>query len=151
MRHFVLAFLCAGACIPEPDVGALHPGAAPTDAGGDASLAGCDNSDSDPDTFVSFSNDLRPLMWRSPGGCFPCHLGRVTSGLEVSSYESLRRGGMNTGTRIIVDFEPCNSIMLKKIGRTPPFGSRMPLAPPHFTATELQLFWDWVAEGARNN
>jgi hypothetical protein len=143
----LLVVLFASACIPEPDIGPLHAGAAP----GDAGTATCDNADSDPSVEVSFSRDLRPLMLRVPGGCFPCHLGRVTSGLEVSSYESMRRGGLNTGTDIIIDFDPCNSILLKKIGRTPPFGSRMPLAPPHYTAAELQLFRDWIAEGAANN
>ena len=152
MRLVVIFVVGAGACVPEPDVGPLHPGTTVNDAGGDATgVSGCSNADSDPSVGVSFSRDLRPLMLRSPGGCFPCHLGRVTSGLEVSSYESLRRGGMNTGARIIVDFEPCSSILLQKIGRTPPFGSRMPLAPPHYTPDEQQLFRDWIAEGALNN
>ncbi|GEM_PF-3171204 len=151
MKILVLALSCLSGCLlPAPDVGDLQPGAAATDAG-DAQGFACDNSDSDPQIDVSFSRDLRPLMLRVPGGCFPCHLSRTTSGLDVSSYALFRRGGMNTGTNIIIDFDPCNSILLKKIGRTPPFGSRMPLAPPQFTDAEQLLFRDWIAEGARNN
>lgn len=145
----LLALVVAAGCVGDPDVGLLQPGAIVTDAG--TTTGGCDDSDSNPMVGVSFSRDLRPLMLRSPGGCAPCHLGRVTSGLDVSSYDALRRGGINTGRGIIVDFEPCSSILLQKIGRTPPFGSRMPLAPPHFTPDEQLLFRDWIAEGAANN
>ncbi len=150
MRVTSFMLVALTACVPDPDVGNLQPGVLLTDAG-DGTVGGCDNSDSDPSVSVSFSGDLRPLMLRVPGGCFPCHLSRVTSGLDVSSYEAFRRGGMNTGRDIIVDREPCRSILLQKIGRTPPFGSRMPLAPPHFTAEEVMLFRDWIAEGAQNN
>lgn len=151
MKIILLALPCLSACLlSTPDVGDLHPGTAVTD-GGDASQFACDNSDSNPQVDVSFSRDLRPLMLRVPGGCYPCHLSRATSGLDVSTYALFRRGGMNTGTNIIIDFDPCNSIVLKKIGRTPPFGSRMPLAPPHYTDEEQLLFRDWIAEGARNN
>lgn len=149
MKLAIVALVASSACIADPEVGLLQPGAVVNDAG--VTGPSCDNGDSDPTVGVSFSRDLRPLMVRSPGGCSPCHLGRVTSGLDVSSYEALRRGGINTGRDIIVDGEPCASILLQKIGRTPPFGSRMPLAPPHFTADEQLLFRDWIAEGALNN
>ena len=151
MKILVLVLSCVTGCLlSTPDVGDLHPGTAVNDAG-EVQEVTCDNSDSNRDVSVSFSRDLRPLMLRVPGGCYPCHLSRATSGLDVSSYALFRRGGMNTGTKIIIDFDPWNSILLKKIGRTPPFGSRMPLAPPHFTNEEQLLFRDWIAEGARNN
>jgi hypothetical protein len=82
----------------------------------------------------------------------PCHLGRVTSGLDLSSYASMRRGGMNSGTNVIIPMKPCESILPGKLSPTPPFGSRMPFnGPPYFTATELQLVRDWIAEGALDN
>jgi hypothetical protein len=142
----------------EPDVGApfeLGPaidGGTGTDGGGVTNPFGCDNSDSDPTVAVSFAQDIRPLQTRVPGGCSPCHLGRITSGFDQSSYVSLRRGGTNSGTQVIVAGKPCDSILLKKIGRAPPFGSRMPFnGPPYFTAAERQLVHDWIAEGALNN
>jgi len=135
-----------------PDVGALE---ATNDGGvagdGSAPHLGCTNVDSDKSVDVSFSKDVRPLMWRSPGGC-TCHLQRVTSGLDLSSYASMRRGGLNSGTRIIIAGQPCDSIMPMKLSRTPPFGSRMPFnGPPYFTDAELQLVRDWIAEGALDN
>ena len=155
MKTLVLLAFAATGCdvFYEPDVG--DPFLTVGDAGttdGTAAIPGCSNADSDPATPVSLKNNIRPLMTRSPGGCMPCHLGRVNSGLDLSSYESLRRGGQNSGTRIIVPGEPCNSILPKKISRTPPFGSRMPFnGPPYFTIEEQQLVRDWVAEGALNN
>jgi hypothetical protein len=149
VRLAIVALVAGSACIADPEVGLLQPGAVVNDAGTPGS--DCDESDSDPTVGVSFSRDLRPLMVRSPGGCSPCHLGRVTSGLDVSSYEALRRGGINTGRDIIIDGSPCSSILMQKIGRTPPFGSRMPLAPPQYTPDETLLFRDWIAEGAQNN
>ena len=62
-------------------------------------------------SMVSFANDIRPLMLMSPGGCSPCHLGRITSGLDLSSYASMRRGGSNSGTNIIIPMKPCESIL----------------------------------------
>jgi hypothetical protein len=160
MKAHVIALALAATSCYRPDVGdaVTPPVDASTDPDGpediDASGAafGCDNKDSDPATPVSFSLNVRPLLIKSPGGCIPCHLGRATSGLDQSSYQSLRRGGLNSGTRIIVSGEPCNSIYFQKIGRTPPFGSRMPFnGPPYFSAAERQIVHDWIAEGALNN
>lgn len=147
MRALVLALALTG-CY-EPDVGEAFA----SDFGdGGQPVGGCDNSDSDPVTSVSFALQIRPLLTRSPGGCAPCHLGRITSGLDLSSYQALRRGGLNSGDQMVVAEEPCNSILLQKVGATPPFGSRMPLnGPPYYSAEELRLLRDWVAEGAANN
>jgi hypothetical protein len=157
MKVLVLVLAATGcsSLFYEPDVGeAIRPPLidAGTDDGGLPVIPGCDNSDSNPDVAISFGRDVRPLQARSPGGCGPCHLGRITSGLDQSSYEALRRGGAISGTQIIIPGKPCNSILLQKIGRTPPFGSRMPFnGPPYFTADERQIIHDWIAEGALNN
>ena len=124
-------------------------------------LAGsCDPSDSDPETDVSFALDLRPLMNRSGGmaGC-GCHTptngtpsGISLGGLNLGSYESLRQGGRTSGSEIIVEGDPCSSILIQKLTDTPGFGSRMPLdGEPYLTDEEIQLFHDWVAEGAQDN
>ena len=149
MKAVAIALACLAGCT-APDVGDLLPGTAVNDAGDTVDVS-CDNSDSNPALDVSFSRDIRPLMLRSPGGCFPCHLSRTTSGLDVSSYALFRRGGVNAGASIIVDFEPCKSVLLKKLSRTPPFGSRMPLAEPYYNDEQQLMFRDWIAEGARNN
>jgi hypothetical protein len=149
-RVVILAIAATGCMLDyEPDVGeALN---IPDDAG-EGVVPGCDNSDTNPGVTVSFAADVQPLMTRSPGGCMPCHLGRATAGFDMGSYQALRRGGINSGPRIVVASEPCNSILLQKIGRTPPFGSRMPLGgPPYFSAEEQLLVRDWIAEGGANN
>jgi hypothetical protein len=147
----VLALTALTSCIDyDPDVGPLL--VPPPDSQPSTSHIGCDNADSNPGVAVSFIANVRPLMTRSTGGCSPCHLGRVTSGLDLSSYESMRRGGLYSGTRVIVAGEPCTSVLWQKLSRTPPFGSRMPLnGPPYFSADELELVHDWIAEGAANN
>ncbi len=116
----------------------------------------CDNADSDPDTDVSFSHDLRPLLAREAGmaGC-SCHTptngapsGITLGGLDLGSYESLRAGGFNTGDEIVVPGEPCRSRIVEKLS-LPSWGARMPLdGPPYFTDEEVQLVADWIAEGA---
>ena len=155
MKKLLLLCALAGCEISyEPEVGALQAGE--VDAGveqGSAngpSLARC--VDSDPLTPVSFSMQIRPLTTRSPGGCISCHGTNTTSGFNIGSYESLRRGGINSGTRLIIPGDPCASILPQKLGVAPPFGARMPYnAPPYFTAAELTLVRDWIAEGAQDN
>jgi hypothetical protein len=134
------------ACAIEPDVGPL--------------LAGiCKNEDTNPDQKVSFANDIRPLFNRMAAGC-SCHMpsasgpgtGTLLSGLDLSSMASLRAGGANSGSRIVVAGEPCSSILYLKVEQAPPFGSRMPLGgPPFFTEEEENLLHDWISEGASNN
>lgn len=139
MKALALVLVFAGCALDQaPDVG-------------EPLIGQCDNAPADPSVTVSFSGDVHPLMTRSPGGC-TCHEGKETSGLDVSSYESLRRGGINSGANIIIDNMPCSSILVQKLGPTPPFGSRMPFnGPPYFTDAERQLVHDWIAEGALDN
>ncbi|MGE0546221.1 MAG: hypothetical protein AB7O24_12255 [Kofleriaceae bacterium] len=134
------ALIATGACTLdyEPDVGP------------ELLVVGCDNSDSDPNVGVSFAHEVRPLLTRSSGGC-SCHGGRQTSGFDLGSYESLRRGGLNSGTEIVVPGEPCSSILTEKLGGTPPFGSRMPLNGPYFEQADVIKVRDWIAEGALDN
>lgn len=136
----------------QPEVGPLLRSAADggdRSDGGGVPLSSC--SDSDPDTAVSLAVDVRPLMYRSPGGC-SCHASTSTSGFNLASYQLLRRGGLNSGEQIIVPGAPCDSILVQKLGPTPPFGSRMPFnGPPYFTQDELAVVIDWIAEGAVDN
>jgi hypothetical protein len=108
--------------------------------------------DGDPTTTVSFATQVRPLLGRSPGGCTGCHGTSATSGFNVTSYESLRRGGQVSNDHIIVAGAPCSSILYQKLSPAPPFGSRMPYnGPPFFSTDDRALLRDWIAEGALNN
>jgi hypothetical protein len=151
MMRWSLLVLAGCAITYEPDVGAPQP--APDHAdGGIAAITPVACIDSDPDASVSFSRQIRPLTTRSPGGCLFCHGATATSGFSLGSYEALRRGGQHSGTRIIVAGRPCESILPQKLGLAPPFGTRMPYnGPPYFTAQELTLVRDWIAEGALDN
>lgn len=137
----------------EPDVGPLQtiaPDAGAQDDSGPFLAGLC--GDSDPTTNVSFAREVRPLTTKSPGGCLSCHGAAQTSGFSLGSYEALRRGGQNSGTRIIVPGKPCESVIVQKLSLAPPFGARMPYnGPPYFTANELTIVRDWIAEGANNN
>lgn len=134
-------------CFEQPDVGPPLREA-------------CVNDDSDPSTSVSFSQDIFAAMFmRTPGGCLGCHapnaptpLGFEVSGLDLSTYDTLRSGGQNSGTNIIVPGQPCDSILFQKVSEGVPFGARMPLnGPPFFNEVELQVLSDWIAEGAIDN
>lgn len=139
----------------DPEVGLLAaPDAAEIDApptdGAPAANPRC--ADSDPTTDVTFSEHIGPMLARSPGACTGCHGAAATSGFMVLTYESLRRGGQVSGTEIIVAGKPCESILFQKLGPAPPYGARMPYSgPPYYSATDLALLRDWIAEGAHNN
>ena len=155
MRTLAILVLLAGCDVMyEPEVGRLQafdaPEAMPAEDGATIPHTGsC--TDSNPIVSVSFARDIRPLMQKSPGGC-NCHASNQTSGFNLGSYESLRRGGLNSGTRVIVPGKPCESILAQKLGLAPPFGARMPYnGPPYYSAAELTLVRDWIAEGALDN
>jgi hypothetical protein len=144
---FGLPLVAAAACAQlEPDVGPLLAGA-------------CDNADTNPASGVSFATQIRPLLSRPMAGC-GCHMpsaagaGPATqiTGLDLGTLASLRAGGHNSGSQIVIAMEPCSSVLYQKIDDAPPFGSRMPLGgPPFLTDEEINLIHDWIAEGAADN
>lgn len=168
MKRSFACLLAAAAAVAgceityEPDVGPLpaldarapepaDSGSPRTDGGDTPAPVTGPCADSDPEVDVSFELDVQPLTFRSPGGC-GCHATGSTSGFNLGSYVNLRRGGVTSGTDIVVPGAPCDSVLVQKLGPTPPFGSRMPNnGPPYFTEAELTLVKDWIAEGARDN
>jgi len=117
----------------------------------------CSNIDSDPEHDVSFAIDIQHVIaeyhcpdCHTPGGKTP--LGLEVGGLDLSSYETLRAGGVNSGANIIVPGMACGSVFLQKLGAGPPFGSRMPLdGPPYVDEDDLAKIADWIIEGAHDN
>ena len=94
----------------------------------------------------------QPLFGRSPGSCTGCHGNSATSGFMVLTYEAIRSGGQVSGTEIIVAGKPCESLLFLKLGPAPPYGARMPYSgPPYYSADDLALLRDWIAEGAHDN
>jgi hypothetical protein len=153
--RLAIIFLAGCAITYEPDVGPLQHTPIDVDAGigsDGAPAVGGPCGDSDPAGTVSFTQHIRPLLGKSPGGCMGCHGANATSGFSIGSYDALRRGGQESGLQIVVPGKPCESILAQKLGPAPPFGARMPYnGPPFYTAAELTLLRDWIAEGAHNN
>jgi hypothetical protein len=116
----------------EPDVGALRAGL-------------CKPEDSDPHHDVSFHDDILPLLKRPMGqaGC-ACHIpmgkrasGFEATGLELSSYRTLMRGGRMSADTIVIAGDPCASLIVQKVSNAPPTGNRMPSdGPPYLTPGE---------------
>ena len=144
--RFALLFLAGCLDAISPNVG---PIATPQDG-----TIGCAD-DSNPDLMVSFDTDIFDGVFVR-GDCRDCHtddgLGARQSGLDLRSYTTLRTGGGRSGARIVVDGDPCASILVQKIEQSPPFGRRMPYnGPPYLTSSDQQIIRDWIAEGARDN
>lgn len=116
----------------------------------------CFDVDSDPRTEVSFATDIYAAIFEGPAHCTRCHtptgsmpIGLDDSGLDLSTYETLLAGGARSGSAIVMPGMPCESVLVQKLGASPPYGSRMPLdGPPFLSAEELQRVADWIAEGA---
>ena len=124
---------------------------------GPPNRAVCTPGDSDPAVAIRFETDiLIGIFERDDGQCTACHtasgrapLGLEIGGLDLSSRDTLLRGGAQAGAAIVRPGDPCASVLVQKVSETPPFGGRMPLdGPPFLTATDRQVLHDWIAEGA---
>jgi hypothetical protein len=119
----------------------------------------CNDVDSDPSVDVKFSADILAPILDGAGHCTHCHsptgmspIGYADTGLDVSTYSTLMAGGTRSASSIVIAGKPCESVLVQKLGASPPFGARMPLdGPPYLTAAEIQTIHDWIAEGASNN
>jgi hypothetical protein len=142
--HLLLAFTtsAAAACLAplEPDVGEPTAGV-------------CKNEDTDPESDVSFQDDVLPLLTNNCGCHDPKKGGGAIDlvGFSIENYDKVRRGGVSSGEDIVVADDPCASVLLQKVGEAPPFGVRMPNFGPYFTRKEQALIHDWIAEGADDN
>jgi mono/diheme cytochrome c family protein len=116
--------------------------------------AQCVDEDGDPDAPVTYVADILPILMDR---CFGCHtpggrspIGLEIGGLDMSTYSSLRAGGVVSGDRIVIPGSPCRSLLVDKIEEYPSFGGRMPLTgPPFLDDAQIELIADWIAEGAR--
>lgn len=92
---------------------------------------------------VSFKDDIQPILAERcaiPG----CHVAGHFTGLDLSKYDSFKKGG-NGGAA----FDAGNgkgSLVVKRID-----GGGMPPGGPPLNADQVQLFVDWIDEGAENN
>jgi hypothetical protein len=144
-RALVLTVALAG-CLDrfEPDVGA------PTHAA-------CQDALHDTTRTRSFANDIAPIF--TEYHCPNCHtrdgatpIGLEASGFDISTYTTLRAGGVRSGMQIAVPGHPCQSVLLEKVSAGPPFGAQMPLSgSPYLGDDDREAISDWLFEGALDN
>ena len=113
----------------------------------------CEPEDSDDAVDVSFASEVLPIFQEGCGCHNPAKHGFAVeqTGFSVESYASIRSGGAHSGNDIVLDEDPCASVLVQKLSDSPPFGSRMPLYGPYLTREQRALIHDWIAEGARDN
>ena len=150
MKRAILSLvtLATAGCISplEPDVG-------------DLMVEECDNADNDPSVTVSFSkNLLKKLFNLQPNTCSHCHdpsaptpIGYEYGGYDMSTYDGVMAGGVNSGPHMVVPGRPCESFLYLKLTPSPPVGSRMPWTGPYYDESDMATLTDWIAEGANDN
>jgi hypothetical protein len=95
---------------------------------------------------VSYQKQIAPLFQKY--GCSSCHGG--SGGLFVTSYAQLMQGG-NHGPVVVPGNADSSNIIKKLSLNTPPFGVRMPQGGPYLPDSTIQLFRNWINQGALNN
>ncbi len=99
-----------------------------------------------PGATAQFSADIQPLFARRCGG--GCHVGGTTSGVDLSTYASVRASiGVQYGERVVRPGDAAGSPLVDKIEAAPRFGSRMPQGSP-LSAAEIGQVRAWIDAGA---
>ena len=102
-----------------------------------------DPVDPPPAPGVSYNEDINPILVESCA-IADCHDNVASAGLNLTSYDNFKKGGNNGLAFVAGDGE--DSLVVKRIDG----GGMPPLGPP-LNADQIQLFVDWINEGAENN
>ena len=93
---------------------------------------------------ISFKDDIQPILAERcavPG----CHAAAgAVRGLDLTQYDTFKKGGANGPGFIAGDGK--GSLVVIRID-----GGGMPPIPPPLDGDQVQLFIDWIDEGAENN
>ena len=93
---------------------------------------------------LSFAADISPILEARcaiPG----CHAAAGgAAGLDLSQYDTFKKGGNNGPAFVAGDGD--GSLVVKRID-----GGGMPPIPPALNDEEIQLFINWIDEGAEDN
>jgi hypothetical protein len=99
---------------------------------------------------ISFSKEIFPLLQKH---CMPCHSEEEENPSELyfQSYETLMKGGKNGAP--IISGKGDSSMFVKKLRPKPAFGDQMPLPKrkPKLSEEIIQIFIDWMNQGAKKN
>jgi len=94
---------------------------------------------------VSFRRQVAPILVRK---CLSCHGDRkASSGLKMTTFATLKRGGKVAGDTIIEPGDPLSSYLIESI--SPEGSPRMPYKLPPLSDAEIALLARWVQEGAK--
>ena len=99
---------------------------------------------------VSFSREVQPIL---KARCLECHVpggaGYAASGFDMSSYETLMKGGKFG--KLVIPGDPLTSTLNMLVeGRADP-SIRMPHGRGKLPDREIEILRVWVKEGAKNN
>lgn len=92
---------------------------------------------------ISFKDDIQPILAERcaiPG----CHAAPGIAGLNLTTYDTFKKGGNNGPGFIAGDGK--GSLVVIRID-----GGGMPPGGPPLDGDQVQLFIDWINEGAKNN
>ena len=92
---------------------------------------------------VSFQEDIQPIL-AAECALAGCHAAPGAGGLDLTNYDSFKKGGNNGPGFDAGDGK--GSLVVKRID-----GGGMPLGRPPLDGDQIQLFIDWIDEGAENN
>jgi len=99
---------------------------------------------------VSYSADVQPILKQY---CLECHVpggaGHEASAFDMSSYESLMKGG-KFGPFVIPGDPMSSTLNMLVEGRADP-SIRMPHGREQLNERETEVLRIWVQEGAKNN
>lgn len=99
-----------------------------------------------PEAGVSFKDDINPILAQTCA-IANCHDNTALKGLNLTTYDNFKKGG-NSGPAFVAE-DADNSLVVKYIkGEMQP---QMPIGGNPLNADEIQLFVDWINEGAENN
>ncbi len=92
---------------------------------------------------VSYNDDIEPILTASCA-LVGCHVAGHVTNLDLSNYDTFKDGG-NSGAAFVAG-DGKGSLVVTRID-----GGGMPPGGPPFDQDEVQLFIDWINEGAEHN
>ena len=103
---------------------------------------------------LSLQKDLQPILTQQCA-ISGCHAGAAPQeGMDLSdgsAYSNLvnAESAEVPGEKRVKPNDPDHSLLFEKVSQDPPsVGSRMPLGGRPLTATQIQMFRDWILQGA---
>ena len=91
---------------------------------------------------ISFSNDVFPII---DNRCINCHgEEKIEEGLNMTSYAGIMAGSVNG--MVVIPGDPENSLFVEMVAT-----QKMPKRGAKLTPAQVQIFSDWVAQGALDN